>query len=69
VAWLIKRYPAKAEQLTACLGTLKTKDIVYETIDTIDNALSDLWDVSDGIRLMVKSHQGKWAHKQTRDGR
>jgi hypothetical protein len=69
VAWLIKRYPAKSEQLTACLETLKIKDIVYETLDTISDTLWELWDVSDGIRLMVKSHQRKWERKQTRDGR
>lgn len=69
VAWLIMRYPSKSEQLTACLETLKIKDIVYETLDTIGDALWDLWEVSDGIRLMVKSHKRKWEHKQTRDGR
>jgi hypothetical protein len=69
LAWLIKRYPAKSEQLTACLETLKIKDIVYETLDTISDALWGLWEVSDGIRLMIKSHQRKWEHKQTRDGR
>ena len=47
VAWLINWYPTKSEQLTACLRTLKIKDIVYETLDTIDNVLWESWKVSD----------------------
>jgi hypothetical protein len=69
VAWLIKRYPTKSEQLTACMEILKSKDIVFETLDTIDNTLWESWEVSDGIRLMLKSHQRKWEHAQARDGR
>jgi hypothetical protein len=69
VVWLIKRYPTKSEQPTTCIETLQSKDIVYETLDTIDNTLWELWDVSDGIRLMVKSHQRKWEHAKARDSR
>jgi len=36
------------------------KDIVFETVDLIDSSLWELWEVSDGIRLMVKFHQRKW---------
>ena len=69
IVWLIKRYPTKSEQLTTCIETLQSKDIVYETLDTIDNTLWESWDVSDGIRLMVKSHQRKWEHAKARDSR
>ena len=60
IEWLIKRYPTKSEQLAACLEMFQKKDIVFETVDTIDNSLWESWEVSDGIRLMVKSHQRKW---------
>ena len=69
IVWLIKRYPTKSEQLTTCMETLQSKDIVYETLDTIDNTLWELWGVSDGIRLMVKSHQHKWEHAKARERR
>ena len=69
IAWLIKRYPAKSEQLTACLETLKRKDIVFETLDTIDSTLWESWEVSDGIRLMLKSHQRKWERAEARRSR
>ena len=66
IEWLIKRYPTKFEQLTACLETLKKKDIVFETVDTINDMLWESWEVSDGIRLMVKSHQHKWERKEAK---
>lgn len=62
----MKRYPAKSEQLTACLQTLKDKDIIFKTIETIDH---DRWEssgVSDGISLMLKSHQHKWEHTEAK---
>jgi len=64
IAWLIKRYPTKSEQLTACLETLKDKDIVFETVETIDRDRWEAWGVSDGISLMVKSHQHKWERRR-----
>ena len=66
IAWLIKRYPTKFEQLIGCLETLKDKDIVFETVETIDRDRWEAWGVSDGISLMLKSHQRKW--KRTRHG-
>jgi len=66
IAWLIKRYPTKSEQLTACWETLKEKDIVFETLDPIDRDRWESWGVSDGICLMVKSHQRKWEHTQAK---
>lgn len=69
IAWLIKRYPTKSEQLTACLETLKRKDIVFETLDTIDSMLWELWEVSDGIRLMLKCHKHKWERAEARRSR
>ena len=66
IAWLIKRYPSKSEQLTACLETLKRKDIVFETVDTIEDMRWESWEVSDGIRLMLKSHQRKWERAQAK---
>ena len=56
VAWLINRYPTKFEQLTACLRTLKIKDIVYETLDTIDNVLWESWEVSDGRYSLINAN-------------
>ena len=64
IAWLIKRYPTKSEQLTACLEMLKDKDIVFETVETINQERWDAWGVSDGISLMLKSHQRKWEHRR-----
>ena len=69
IAWLIKRYPAKLEQLTAYLKTLKRKDIVFEKLDTIDCTLWESWEVSDGIRLMLKCHQCKWERMEARRSR
>ena len=66
IEWLIKRYPSKSEQLTACLETLKDKDIVFETIETIDHDRWESWRVSDGISLMLKSHRYKWEHMEAR---
>ena len=66
IEWLIQRYPTKSEQLNGCLETLKGKDIVFETLDTIDNILWESWDVSDGIRLMLKSHQRKWQRAEAK---
>jgi len=66
IEWLIKRYPAKSEQLTACLETLKDKDIVFETVEMIDRDRWESWGVSDGISLMLKSHQRKWKHAEAR---
>jgi hypothetical protein len=56
VAWLINRYPTKSKQLTACLRTLKIKDIVYETLDTIDNVLWESWEVSDGRYSLINAN-------------
>jgi len=64
IAWLIKRYPTKSEQLTACLEMLKDKDIVFETVETIDRDRWKAWGVSDGISLMLKSQQRKWEHRK-----
>ena len=58
--WLIKRYPTKSEQLTTCLEILKVKDIVFETVESIDRDCWEAWGMLDGISLMLKSHQGKW---------
>ena len=69
IAWLIKRYPTKSEQLTVCLEIFQKKDIVFETLDIIDNSLWESWEVSDGIRLMLKSHQHKWEHAEARRSR
>ena len=66
IDWLIKRYPTKSDQLTACLEMFQKKDIVFETVDTIDNVLWEAWEVSDGIRLMVKSYQRKWERAQAK---
>jgi len=56
--------PIKSKQLTACLELFQKEDIVFETVDTIDNSLWEACEVSDGIRLMVKSHQRKWEHAE-----
>jgi hypothetical protein len=48
------------------LETLKRKDIVFETLDTIDSTLWESWEVSHGIRLMLKSHQRKWERAEAK---
>jgi hypothetical protein len=58
--WLFKTYPTKAEPLGQCLETLRTKDIVYETISDISDELFNEWGCSAGVRLMVRSHMKKW---------
>ena len=60
ITWLIKRYPSMVKQLSTCLETLKEKDIVFDTTNTVDKALWTVWEISDGIQLMLKSHKVKW---------
>ena len=43
---------------------LKEKAIVFEIVETIDRDRWEAWGISDGIYLMLKSHQRKWEHRR-----
>ena len=56
----MRRHPTKVESLTLCLEIFQKKDIVFGTIENVTDALFDKWEVSDGLRLMLRSHMKKW---------
>jgi len=60
IKWLIKLNPTMAESLTLCLEIFQKKDIVFGTIMEVTDALFDKWEISDGVRLMLRSHMKKW---------
>jgi hypothetical protein len=60
INWVTKIHPTKADQLAACLETLRSQDIVFETVDDITNDLWEAWGISHGIKLLLKSHLKKW---------
>ena len=66
VTWLSKIYPTKVEQLAQCLETLKREDIVFGTMADISKALFDVWGISTGLQLMLKSHMSKWERAKTK---
>jgi hypothetical protein len=58
--WLARVNPTMSQQLLQCLETLRRHDIVFGTVENVSDALFDRWDVSDGIRLLLRSHLRKW---------
>jgi hypothetical protein len=60
INWVTKIHPTKSDQLVVCLETLRSQDIVFETVDDITNDLWEAWGVSHGLRLLLKSHLKKW---------
>jgi len=58
--WLTRLNPTKAEQLGQCFETLKKQDIVFGTVTDITDELFEVWGISHGLRLLLKSHMKKW---------
>src|SRR5436190_19767582 len=64
--WLIKVNPTKAEPLAKYLETFRKEDIVFGTIEDISDTLFDTWGVSQGLKLMLKSHLKKWKRSKAK---
>jgi hypothetical protein len=64
--WLIQGYPGKAQQIRECLLTLKSKEIVFATLNDIPSDLWKEWRVSTGLVLLIKGHMKKWEREQNR---
>jgi len=64
--WLTRINATKAEALARCHQTFKEHDIVIGIIDKINDELFDRWRVSQGIRILVKTHVGKWHHAKAK---
>jgi hypothetical protein len=64
--WLTRINVIKAGALARCLQTFKEHDIVIGIIDKINDELFDKWGVSQGIRILVKSHVGKWRNAKSK---
>jgi hypothetical protein len=64
--WLTRINATKAEALARCLQTFKEHDIVIGIVDKINDELFDKWGVSQGIRILVKSHVGKWRNAKAK---
>jgi hypothetical protein len=64
--WLSRINSTKAEALARCLRTFKEHDIVIGIVDKINDELFDKWSVSQGIRILVKSHVGKWRNAKAK---
>jgi hypothetical protein len=48
---------------------LKIKDVVYETLDTIDNVPWESWEVSDGRYIPINANGNVHKAEQAKDGR
>jgi hypothetical protein len=64
--WLTKLNPSKAEGLSKCLQAFKDDDIVIGIIDKVDNTQFESWEISTGIRILVKTHVSKWYHAKAK---
>ena len=60
INWLARIYPAKAEALALCKERLVEHDIIYKTITNIRDSCFDAWGISEGMRILLKTNQGKY---------
>ena len=67
--WLIQGYPGKAQQITECLSTLRSEEIMFAMLHDIPGELWKDWKVSNGLILLVKGHMKKWEREQSRNHR
>ena len=58
--WLCTLYPSKKDKLEQCHKALEGEDIVFRNLRNISDALFDRWEISEGIRLIVKEHCKKF---------
>ena len=60
ISWLKTLHPARLEKLQECLEVLELQDVVFQNIPDITDELFDKWDITHGMRLILRSNHKKY---------